>query len=289
MIPVSADNRIPGKVVIAGANGQLARAFIQRFEANGQAYAAPPEENLDITSPDAVADVLKTTAPSVLINCAAYNAVDLAESEEDRAYRINAEAVGILAEQCAKSNCRLVHYSSDYVFDGKANALYSEQDATEPLNVYGRSKLAGEQLALEYEQALALRVSWVFGDGEQNFLYKLRQWAKANAVVRITSDETSVPSYTEDIVDVTLAALDEGAAGLFHANNSGYASRYEWAKLFLARVAPDVLVVPAALAEFPSPAERPHFAAMNNMALAKTLSGEIPDWRDAVERYLETL
>ncbi len=280
---------LPGTVLIAGSAGQLARAFAARFEAGAQAYAAPPESELDITDRDAVAHVLDVVRPSVLINCAAYNAVDLAESEEDKAYRINSEAVGILAEQCAAANCRFVHYSSDYVFDGKATALYTEQDATAPLNVYGRSKLEGERQALAHEQALVLRVSWVFGDGEQNFLYKLRQWAKANASVSITADETSVPSYTEDIVTLTLAALDGGVTGLFHANNSGYASRYEWAKLFLARVAPEVLVVPVALAEFPSPAERPHFAAMSNEALSKAMSVEIPDWRDAVERYMETL
>ena len=279
--------KLPGKVLIAGSGGQLARTFIRRFEGCGQAYVAPPETDLDITDRDMVAEVFKAVQPTAVINCAAYNAVDAAESEEDQALRINAEAVGILAEQCAGFGSRFVHFSSDYVFDGRATALYKEQDAPAPLNVYGCSKLAGEQQALACESALVLRVSWVFGDGKQNFLYKLRQWANGADFVKITADETSVPCYTEDIVTVTMTALEQGLVGLFHANNSGYASRYEWAKLFLERVAPDVLAIPVPLSDFPSPAERPRFAAMDNGSIAKSLSIDIPDWRDAVYRYME--
>ncbi len=286
---MSKSMRVPGTVVIAGASGQLARTFIRRFEDCGQDYVAPDEGLFDITDPKVVAEVLKANHPTAVINCAAYNAVDVAETEKDLAYRVNAEAVGTLAEQCEASGCRFVHFGTDYVFDGRAAALYTEQDAPAPLNVYGASKLEGEHRALVYERALVFRVSWVFGDGEQNFLHKLRQWASGSAFVRITADETSVPCYTEDIVTVTMSALDMGLTGLFHANNSGYASRYEWAKYFLQCTAPDVLVLPVTLAEFSSAAERPHFAAMDSSALAESLSVEIPGWRDAVDRYVESM
>ncbi len=279
--------KLPGKILIAGSSGQLAKAFIRRFDICGQDYLAPQESELDITDPDAVARVLKSAPPAVVINCAAYNAVDAAESDSDTAFQVNADAVGRLATLCDEAGCRFVHYSSDYVFDGTANALYSEQDAPGPLNTYGRSKLAGERLALAHGEALVLRVSWVFGDGRQNFLHKLRQWSSGAEFVKVTADETSVPCYAEDIVTLTMKALELGLTGLFHATNSGYASRYEWAKCFLERAAPNVLAIPVSLSAFPSPAQRPHFTAMDNTTLLRALAIDIPHWRDAVERYLE--
>ncbi len=275
------------RILIAGSGGQLAQAFIGRFEASGQAFAAPTEREFDITNADAVAAALAAHHPQIVINCAAYNAVDAAETDEATAHKINADAVRTLVEQCEATGCRLVHFSSDYVFDGKTSVPYTEEDTPAPLNAYGRSKLAGEQAALESATSLVLRVSWVFGNGTQNFLYKLRQWAAGNDSLKITSDEVSVPCYTEDIVTTTMKAIQRDITGLHHASSSGHASRVEFAELYLGHVAPDVSVIPVPMSTFELAAERPHFSAMDNRGLSGLLSSEIPDWRSGVERFVE--
>jgi len=173
--------------------------------------------------------------PDIVINCAAYNLVDKAEEDYITAYKTNALGVRNLAYLSNKLNAFFVHYSTDYVFDGtKENGLYTEEDTPNPLNEYGKSKLTGERwIVEETENYLLFRVSWVYGRGKQNFIYKLIQWAKNNDYLKIAYDEISVPTSTRTIVEVTLKALDNGLTGLYHLTNSGYASRYEWAKKYL--------------------------------------------------------
>lgn len=274
--------------LILGANGQLGKQFKQDLAARGARCSAPEESSCSITDADGIARTLDALQPSVVINCAAYNAVDAAEKDPETAFRVNAEAVGTLARRCNANGIRLVHYSSDYVFDGTKGDLYAEDDRPNPLNVYGKSKLAGEQAALgAHSGALVFRTSWVFGDGTQNFMYKLRGWAEKNRVLRISGDEVSVPTSTIDLVSVTLVAVEAGLSGLFHLTNTGYASRYEWGRMVLSLLRKDNIVIPVAMSEFPSPAKRPLFSAMSNQTVRDRLGVEIPSWQEAVEGYLK--
>lgn len=278
------------KYLICGAGGQLGKAFADYFNEMGLDYSAPDEETLDITDPEKVKTAFQSYEPDVVINCAAYNAVDVAEDDPAPAFLVNAEASKLLAENAAALNARFVHYSSDYVFDGRKGALYSEEDDVNPLNEYGKSKLAGEKNVLSvFPSALVFRLSWVIGPGEQNFIFKLRQWAKANPVLRISADEVSVPTFADDIVLVTMKALDADLQGLFHLVNSDYASRYELARAFLRMAGCDNVVIPVPVASFNAKADRPLFSAMSNRKLSETLGIDIPSWQDSLNVYVKKM
>ncbi|MCP4138115.1 MAG: dTDP-4-dehydrorhamnose reductase [bacterium] len=274
--------------LIIGSAGQLAWEFRKELNSRGLSFAAPDEDELDITNYDNVRDVAASVCPRVIVNCAAYNAVDDAEDNEQRAFEINSLAVGNLASLCKENNITLVHYSSDYVFDGTKKGLYTEDDIPNPLNVYGKSKLKGEELVRESGCShLVFRLSWVIGAGQQNFLYKLSTWAEKNPVLSISSDEASVPTFTEDIVSATLLALEKGLSGLYHLTNSGYASRYELSRAFLKTMDLDNIVIPVAMSSFETKAERPGFSPMSNAVLSEQLGISIPSWEDALGRYVE--
>ena len=280
--------KVSKKILISGSQGQLAKEFIAAFKTKGTPCAAPEENIFDITSEKSVRMVIERERPSVLINCAAYNQVDLAEENEEIALKVNTEAVRIMAKVCKENNVFFVHFSSDYVFDGEKGSLYIEEDRPHPLNTYGESKWKGEEaVKKEAPDHLILRLSWVFGLGQMNFLYKLSEWAASKTQLKITDDEISVPTYTEDVVKITLAALEKNLKGLYHAPNSGFCSRYDWAKYYFAKLGKNMELIPASMAEFKTKARRPHNAAMSNKKIAQALGMNIPTWQSAVDRYIQ--
>ncbi len=276
------------KAVITGADGQLGLAFQKECFRRGITVFGTDVSTCDITRPEAVSALLDAQKPSVLINCAAYNLVDDAEAKRDIAYAVNAQAVRVLAEACQTRGIKFVHYGTDYVFDGQKYDLYTEEDVPHPLNVYGASKFDGEIFARTlHADHLVLRTSWVYGEGKQNFLYKVSGWAQKNKVLRISADEVSVPTSAEDLVQVTLGALDKGLKGLYHVTSGGYASRYEWAKFFLKAAEIDVLAVPVPLSYFQPKVARPLFSAMSNQRISAELGITIPSWQEGVEKYIQ--
>jgi dTDP-4-dehydrorhamnose reductase len=278
------------KILITGANGQLAKEFQQSLEAYEYQVTALDKERLDISDPESINRAFSQCAPNIVLNCAAYNFVDKAEEDYDTAYRINALGVKNLACMCKKNNALLIHYSSDYVFDGEKKDFYSEEDAPNPVNSYGKTKLLGETfLREETDNFLLFRVSWVFGEGKQNFLYKLLEWAKKNRVMKIVYDQISVPTFTKDIVSLTMLTIMKGMRGVYHLTNSGYASRYEVARYYIERLGLDNLILPVSSDSFPVPAKRPFFSAMSNLKLSEELNVTIPDWKVGIERYVELM
>lgn len=275
------------RVFITGANGQLGRAFTERFSRNGWDYTAADVDTLDISDVNAVVDALTAYRPGLIINCAAYNLVDKAESEPRAAFAVNAEGPRHLALAARKLETKLLHFSTDYVFDGLKGAPYVETDATGPLGVYGASKLKGEEYALQAPGALVFRLSWVFGRGTQNFIHKLRGWAKNPGPLKVTSDEVSVPTNTEDIVDVTLAALGRGLFGRWHLTNTGSCSRLDWAKCILKESGMEKDIVPARMEDFKLPAQRPACSVMSNRALSGELGLSVPTWQEATARFIK--
>ncbi len=276
------------KYLITGKNGQLAQAFIKMFEHRAVPYAAPDESRLDITSETIVAEAVEAYKPDVIINCAAYNLVDKAEQTPEPAFAVNAAGPRNLALAAARRKALLVHFGSDYVFDGrKEQGLYAETDATGPLNEYGKSKLAGEQSVLENtDRSLVLRLSWVFGAGKQNFIFKLTEWSKSSEYLKIACDEFSVPTHTETVVAVVMKALDAGLVGLYHLTNSGFCSRYEWAKEILRTLGIKKFIRPVPMNDFSLPAQRPKFSAMSNARIAESLNISIAPWEEAVRSFL---
>jgi dTDP-4-dehydrorhamnose reductase len=275
------------KFLIAGSQGQLARAFQSRFERDGVDFAAPTERDLDVADERVVGEAIRSLRPSVVLNCAAYNDVDGAERDPGAASRVNETAVRHLARASREAGAFLVHYGTDYVFDGTKEGFYTEDDVPNPLSAYGRTKWMGERaLSDEAPEHLLLRVSWVYGRGSQNFLSKLDQWSRGRTVVRAVTDQLSAPTCVTDIVEFTLRALRVGLRGLYHLTNGGYASRYEVARFYLRLVGRPVLVLPSLTADFPGPARRPFFSVMDNGRLSRALGVEIPAWENAMERFV---
>lgn len=276
------------KYLILGSKGQLGKEFVRFFHNIDVNYQAYDIDEIDISNKDKVYDLCQYFKPDFIINCAAYNLVDNAESDPEAAYKSNTYGVQNLAEISKATKSVLIHFGTDYVFDGKKETgLYIEEDEANPLSVYAKSKFEGEQKVKENtDDYLILRLSWVFGDGQQNFIYKLLQWAEKNEFLKIAFDEVSVPTYTKSIVETTLKALKSGLKGLFHLTNSGYASRYEWAKYVLKKMNRKNILYPVSKDIFNLPAKRPGFSAMSNVLISKSLEIEIPSWEDSVDDYL---
>lgn len=273
------------KILLTGSSGQLAKEFQKFFLAEKIDFEAPGENILDITNKEKVKDVVSSYKPTHIINCAAYNLVEDAEDDPQKAFSINRDAVETLANECGRINASFIHFSTDYVFDGTKNDLYTEEDKPNPLNEYAKSKFEGEAKAKLAKDNLIFRLSWVIGEGKQNFLYKLRQWSENNKTLKISSDEVSVPSFTFDIVPVCIKAIKSGLSGTYHLTNSGYASRYELAKLYLKLKKINNIILPVPMDSFKSKADRPYFTAMSNAAISSKTDIKIPVWEESLERY----
>lgn len=275
------------KYIITGSSGQLAKAFIKKFTELNFDFIAPSEQDLDITNREKISNVFSQYNPDVVINCAAYNNVEYAQQDNTKAVLINKTAVTNLVDETKKYSAKFVHFGSDYVFDGTKNDLYIETDKTNPLNEYGKSKLAGEKEALKYNNSLVCRLSWVIGDGQQNFLFKLSGWLKNNKIIKVSNDEVSVPCFSFDIANTVLKALDRDLSGLYHLTNSGKASRYELATEFVKLNKFDNEILPVPMASFNSKVQRPLFTAMLNKKISKELNINIPDWKYSLKKFID--
>ncbi|WP_353686674.1 dTDP-4-dehydrorhamnose reductase [Thermodesulfovibrio sp. 3462-1] len=276
------------RYLITGAKGQLATEFIKHFQQQSVEYFAFSKEELDITNFDTVYKTLKEIKPDVVINCAAYNLVDNAEKEPEKAYSINAVGPYNLALASKEIKAKFIHYSTDYVFDGTKEGLYTEEDTPNPLNEYGKSKLLGENLAKINENSLIFRVSWIYGEGKQNFLYKLLSWAKDNEVLKVAINEFSVPTSTSFIVDKTLKAINKELRGLYHLVPNGYASRYEWAKLILKNYGIKKIIIPVSKETFNLVAKRPSFSVLDSDKIQKGLNEVFEEWDEIFIRWCRT-
>lgn len=277
------------KYIIAGSSGQLAKAFIKKFNELNFDFVAPSEQEFDITDKNKIEKVLLEYKPNIIINCAAYNNVEFAEQDNSKAILINKTAITNLVEIAKTYNLKLVHFGSDYVFDGTKGSLYTEEDKTNPLNEYGKSKLAGEQEALKYNNSLVCRLSWVIGEGQQNFLFKLSGWLKNNKTIKVSCDEVSVPCFTFDIVDVIIKALENNLLGLYQLTNSGKASRYELAQEFIRLKNLDNEILPVPMTSFGSKVQRPLVTAMSNKKISQKLNITIPSWQESLKKYIELI
>ena len=276
------------KYLITGASGQLAKEFIHQLKKKKSRILALTRQDCDISDRGQVFDVIRKYQPDIILNCAAYNNVDKAEKEYERALAVNAKGVKTLCHAGKISKALIVHFSTDAVFDGTKNGLYTERDKANPVNKYARSKWMGEKyLKGSCRKYLLIRTSWVFGEGKQNFLYKLKTWSKGKKVIKVSSDQVSIPSYTEDIAKYTLLAIKKGLRGLYHLCNSGYASRSDLARYYYEKRGDDKLIIPVASDYFAQYVKRPQFSPMSNERISKALKVSIPDWKDAVDRYIK--
>lgn len=275
------------KYMLIGSLGQLGNEFKNYLKKNSIDFVETDLPNLDVSRLDDVDRFLNAYRPNVVINCSAYNFVDFAENDKWNCLKVNTMGVRNLAYVCKRYGAFLVHFSTDYVFDGEKPSPYIEEDKPNPINFYGLSKFFGERAIYEeLKDFLIFRVSWLYGFGTQNFIIKFLNWSEDSDSVRVSVDEISVPTSTRTVVNVSMKAIEEGLTGLYHLTNSGYASRYEWALALKKELGLRVNVIPAKSEEFQLPARRPKFSAMSNEKISELLDITIRPWRDELNDFL---
>jgi dTDP-4-dehydrorhamnose reductase len=272
------------KVVITGSDGQLGRA-LQTSAPTGVELVAVGRQQLDISDGNAVEAFIGSAAPALLINAAAYTAVDKAETETGLAARINAEGPGHLAAACAAKGARFIHVSTDFVFDGVAGIPYRPDQQPAPIGVYGATKLAGEHAALNaLPDALIVRTAWVYGVTGHNFVRTMLRLMAERDEVRVVADQIGTPTFAGGLAEALWALDAVRATGVHHWTDSGAASWYDFAvaiqdeALALGLLDRTVPVVPIATSDYPTPARRPHYSVLDKSA-ATALIGAPPHWR----------
>lgn len=246
-------------------------------------------EDLDVTDQAAVAVALDRVRPDWVVNATAYTAVDRAETEPDLAFAVNGTAVAALARACAARDIGVVHYGTDYVFDGNGTRPWREDDPTAPLNAYGASKLAGERALIESgARHLMLRTQWLYGVHGRSFPRTMWERARAGQATRVVSDQHGSPTYTVDLARATWALVERGTTGLFHATNAGEATWYDVAaRVFAAAGRPELLSA-CATSDYPTPARRPAYSVLDGARL-RTAGIVMRPWQEALDAFLVSL
>lgn len=275
------------KVLLTGARGQLGQDFQRLFAQKGIGCVATDLAELDITCLPAVREISRAETPSVIINCSAYNAVDRAETDFDQACLVNALGPKNLAIAAEEIGAACLHFSTDYVFDGEKGAPYQVTDEPRPVNRYGESKLLGERWVTQTAQrCFVVRLSWVFGQGNDNFVKKILKWSQTKQELKVVTDQVSRPAYTTDVAACSWELVLTGAYGLYHLANTGSCSRHEWAVTILRKAGRSTAVLPATEKDFPTPARRPKYSVLDLFPLSQVIDREPPHWQEATERFL---
>jgi dTDP-4-dehydrorhamnose reductase len=286
------------RILIAGVNGQLGQELTkqaeeQRFEVVG--YDLP---EFDITQKDMTEDVLERERVSAVINVAAYNAVDRAENEVEKAFAVNRDGAGNLARACRRLELSLIHFSTDYVFDGRKERPYIESDSVAPLGVYGQSKAAGEaEIRKILEKHIIVRTSWLYGSHGSNFLKTILRLAKEREVIRVVSDQQGCPTATKDLAEVvlTLASVQEGNQhwGTFHYSGSGVTSWYAFAgdivRLANRYDSYKARVEPITTEDYPALASRPRYSALDCSRIEQSFGVRSRPWRVSLSETIASL
>lgn len=281
------------KVLVTGAGGQLGRALISRAPEGAEPIAATSAA-LDISDREAVAAMVKDIRPALILNAAAYTAVDLAESEPERAAAVNDAGVANLVQAAEAVGARVAHVSTDFVFDGSASSPYAPDSPTAPLGVYGATKLAGERHLRPSD--LCVRTAWVYAAEGKNFLRTMLRLMAERAEVGVVADQIGSPTSTADLADALWRLALGGQRGMYHFTGSGVASWYDFAVAIRDEgVALGLLpataarVKPIATADYPTPARRPAFSVLATGGTSAALGGPPPHWRHSLRRVLETI
>lgn len=279
------------RILLTGTSGQVGAELAKLLPAHGDVVAMD-RAALDLANPDAIAAAMRAVKPDLVVNAGAYTAVDLAERERDLAFAVNARAPQVFAEEARRAGALLVHYSTDYVFDGRATSPYEETSATGPLNVYGESKLAGEQaIAASGATALVLRTSWVYGLTGKNFLLTIRRLARERDEVRIVADQVGTPNWSRTLAAATarLVAMGTGAlaerAGLYHFTSTGSTTWHGFARAIVGGAEKPV-VTPIATSDYPTPARRPAYGVLATGKFERAFGFSLPAWQEALAACL---
>jgi len=288
------------RILLTGGTGQVGHELRSALEGVGQ-VTAPARNALDLASADSIAAAVRATIPALIVNAAAYTAVDQAEVEPDLAMAVNGHALQVLAEEALRCGAAVVHYSTDYVFDGHQTGPYAEDDATGPLNAYGLSKLAGEQaIAAAGCPHFIFRTSWIYGPRGRNFLLTLLRLLRERRELRIVADQVGAPTPARFIADATATILRElapggkldsrrfaEASGIYHMTAAGQTSWHGFARAILEGIGSDADVQAITSTENPTPARRPASSVLDNGKLRRRFGVALPDWKVGLRQCLD--
>ena len=278
------------KILLTGSNGQLGHDFKKIFNKKNIEYIATDYKELDITSDKDLNKFFQENEEIThIINCAAYNDVDKAETDK-KVWLLNAEAPKKLAEFSKKIGAIFVTYTTDFVFDGEKNSPYVEGDKTNGISEYGKSKAQGEKDVLEaYDKSFVIRTSWVFGIANNNFNKQVINWSKSRNELNIVDDQVSVPTYSMDLAEFSWKLIQTEKFGLYHITNDGIASKYDQAKYVLEKIGWKGTLGRAKTADFNLPAKRPAYSKLDSSKVEKLLGEKIPTWQSGIDRFLEEM
>lgn len=281
------------KLLITGANGQLGnemRVALQRYPQLEAIFS--DVDTLDICDKSAIEAFVATHKPDFIVNCAAYTAVDRAEDDEALCHKINCTAVQNLGEVAAANNLKIVHVSTDYVFDGQAFVPYVESDAVAPNTVYGKTKLAGEQALLAAcPNAVIVRTAWLYSGFGNNFVKTMLRLGSERDQLRVVFDQIGTPTYAADLAEAILKIVtaEQFVPGIFHFTNEGVCSWYDFTTMIFRLAKIDCVVSPIESKEYAYRTPRPHYSVLNKAKIKQTYNLEIPYWIDGLERCLKVL
>lgn len=286
------------KILLIGKNGQLGQELQLTLAALGELVKVGRKE-LDLTQTDAIAQIIREIKPQIIVNAAAYTAVDKAETEPELAHQVNAIAPQIIAEIAQKIKANLIHISTDYVFAGDKGSPYLETDETNPLSIYGQSKLKGEQaIKASCEQYIILRTAWVYGTyGQSNFVKTMLRLGESREQIRVVSDQIGSPTWAQDIAETITKIIQENRAtsGIYHFTDSGVASWYDFAQAIFTEGKKIGFplqikeVIPLTTCEYPTPAKRPAYSVLSTEKIRNLLENYAPYWRDSLKLMLSQL
>ncbi len=293
------------RILLTGKNGQVGWELQHSLAALGQVVALDSED-MDLADPDAIRQKVRDVTPNIIVNPAAYTAVDKAESEPELAKAVNGTAPGVLAEEAKRIGAMLVHFSTDYVFDGTKPAAYTEDDAPNPQSVYGRTKLAGEEaIRAAGGKHLVLRTSWVYGVHGGNFVKTMLRLARERNELRSVGDQFGAPTWARDLAQATASALgnwqkrdwDGGLGGLYHLTGAGRTNWHHYAEeiIRLARIydpaltAKELGIHAIATHEYPVPAKRPANSVLDNGKIAHAFGIKLPEWQDSLAECIRLI
>lgn len=278
------------KVLVTGINGQLGYDVVKKLEEKGHDVVPAGREQLDISNEENVATFIGEVKPDAIIHCAAYTNVDGAEEERDTAYRVNGLGTKYLAQGANKIDAKMVFVSTDYVFEGNGTQPYEVDHPTNPLGVYGETKLAGEKFLVEnLDKHFIVRTSWVFGKNGNNFVKTMLRLGKERGEVGVVHDQIGSPTYTVDLAGFLIELIESEEYGIYHASNSGVCSWFEFAVEIYKQAGLVVKVNPLTTEQFPRPAARPKYSVMSTKKIAGKGFTPLRDWKEAISAYLNEI
>lgn len=285
------------EILVTGSNGQLGSELVTALKQAGRSVVGVDLPEFDLSNRFSVADVIRFVQPTVVLHTAAYTDVDRAESDQDRVWQVNVEGTRAVAQACRKTGARLIYYSTDYVFNGAKGSAYTEADTPDPVSVYGKSKLAGEELVTEaVENHLIMRTAWLYGKKGKNFVRAMLRLAQQQMndhaqgllvqPIRVVDDQYGNPTSANDLVSQTLRVMREPITGVVHATCHGETTWYGWACQVFEKQRLPVLVRPCTTEQFARPAPRPKCSSLDNARLRQEGLDVMRDWKTALNHFL---